>query len=195
MAVQVHGDVALDLQPLGDGDVIRQLHDIVRAGPDGGAEGVRRGGLCRRASQRQMEGRFLSDVIVRQRAAILQLLARKNEPLLVGRGAFLVLNFLLHSFNAVGGFHLQRDGLAGRRFDKKLHGARAHAQGKAQHQRRQNPEYSFLHRDPSMMKVYGASNRCTKGISPCQNLLFRQGFKAIFRLLDGLLDDACCHRV
>ena len=70
MAVQIHGDVALDLQPLGDGDVVRQLHDAVRAGPDGGAEGVRRGGLCRRAPQRQMEGRFLLDVIVQQRAIL-----------------------------------------------------------------------------------------------------------------------------
>ena len=45
------------------------------------------------------------------------------------------------------------------------------------------------------MKVYGASNGCTKGISPCLNLFFRQGLKALFRLLDGRSDDTRRHGV
>ena len=126
MAVQVKGDGAVDGQGVADVNVLHQLNSFSFPHQSVG-HFLCRFDLCRRAPQRQLEGRFLLDVIVRQRVAILQLLASKNEPLLVGRDAFLVLNFLLHIINAVGGFHLQRDGLAGQRLDKELHGACAHA--------------------------------------------------------------------
>ncbi|CAL9075871.1 unnamed protein product, partial [Musa textilis] len=44
----------------------------------------------------EVEGGLLLDVIVSKRAAVLELLARKDEPLLVRWNAFLVLNLGLH---------------------------------------------------------------------------------------------------
>merc|ERR550525_2243213 len=47
-------------------------------------------------AQDQMEGRFLLDVVVRQRASILKLFPGKDESLLVGWNSFFVLDFGLH---------------------------------------------------------------------------------------------------
>eukprot|EP00168_Porphyra_purpurea_P021874 TRINITY_DN9_c0_g1_i5.p1 TRINITY_DN9_c0_g1~~TRINITY_DN9_c0_g1_i5.p1 ORF type:complete len:162 (+),score=5.59 TRINITY_DN9_c0_g1_i5:382-867(+) len=80
-----------------------------------------------------MQRRLLLDVVVRQRPPILQLLARKDEALLVGRDPLLVLDLRLHVVNRVRRLHLQRDGLAGQRLDKNLHPA---AQAQHQMQRR-----------------------------------------------------------
>ena len=50
-----------------------------------------------RTTQHQMQRGLLLDVVVAQRAAVLQLLAREDEALLVGRrNARLVLDLLLH---------------------------------------------------------------------------------------------------
>ena len=68
-----------------------------------------------------MQGRLLLDVVVRQGAAVLELLARKDEPLLVGWDAFLVLDLGLDVLNRVGWLDLKRDGLAGQRLHKYLH--------------------------------------------------------------------------
>ena len=57
---------------------------------------------------------------------------------------------------------------------------RSWQQRQAQAQSRQNAQKSFLHRDPSMMKVYGASIGCTKGISPCQKFIFPSGPQSPF---------------
>ena len=43
-------------------------------------------------SQHQVERRLLMDVVVRQGPAVLELLAREDQPLLVGRDALLVLD-------------------------------------------------------------------------------------------------------
>ncbi|CAM9500961.1 unnamed protein product, partial [Heterosigma akashiwo] len=61
--------------------------------------------------------------------AILQLLASKDQALLVRRDAFLVLNLLLDVIDGVRGLHIQGDGLAGQCFHKDLH-----ATTQAQHQ-------------------------------------------------------------
>ena len=58
----------------------------------------------------QVQGRLLLDVVVRQGAVIFQLLAGKDEALLVGRNALLVLNLLLHVLNGVGRLDLCTDG-------------------------------------------------------------------------------------
>ena len=68
-----------------------------------------------------MQSRFLLNVVVAQRATVFQLLARKNQPLLVGWDAFFVLNLGLHVLNRVRGIHVQRDGFAGERLDENLH--------------------------------------------------------------------------
>merc|ERR1719424_476368 len=68
-----------------------------------------------------MERRLLLDVVVREGAAVLELLARKDEALLVGRDPLLVLDLGLHVLNRVRGLHLEGHGLAGERFHEDLH--------------------------------------------------------------------------
>ena len=60
-----------------------------------------------------MQGGLLLDVVVRQRAPVLQLLAGEDEALLVRGDALLVLDLALHILDGVRGFHLQGNGLAG----------------------------------------------------------------------------------
>eukprot|EP00962_Isochrysis_galbana_P011696 scaffold3299_cov116-Isochrysis_galbana.AAC.1 len=52
-------------------------------------------------AQHQVKGRLLLDVVVRQRAAVLELLAREDQTLLVRRDALLVLDLGLHIVNRV----------------------------------------------------------------------------------------------
>ena len=55
----------------------------------------------------QMEGTLLLDVVVGQRAAILQLLAGEDQTLLLRRDALLVLNLGLHVLNSVGTLNIE----------------------------------------------------------------------------------------
>ena len=76
-----------------------------------------------------MKRRLLLNVIVRQRSSIFQLLACKNESLLVRGNAFLVLDFSLDGVDGVGGLNLEGNGLACERLDEHLHlkcGVRIH---------------------------------------------------------------------
>ena len=59
-----------------------------------------------------MQRGLLLDVVVRERAAVLQLLAGKDEALLVRGDALLVLDLGLDAVDGVAGLHLQSDGLA-----------------------------------------------------------------------------------
>lgn len=68
-----------------------------------------------------MERRLLLDVVIRKGAVILQLLARKNQTLLVGRDSFLVLNLLLDVGDLITALSIQRNGLARKRFHENLH--------------------------------------------------------------------------
>ncbi len=68
-----------------------------------------------------MEGGLLLDVVVREGAAIFQLLASKDQTLLVRRDAFLILDLGFHVLNGVAGLHLQGDGLASQGLHKDLH--------------------------------------------------------------------------
>ena len=63
-------------------------------------------------TKHQVEGRFLLDVVVRKCAAVLELLARKDQALLIRGDALLVLDLSLHVVDRVRGLHIQRDGLA-----------------------------------------------------------------------------------
>lgn len=49
-----------------------------------------------------MESALLLDVVVRESSAILKLLAGKDQALLIGRNALLVLNFRLNIIDGVG---------------------------------------------------------------------------------------------
>ena len=68
-----------------------------------------------------MEGRLLLDVVVREGAAILELLAREDQALLVGRDALLVLDLGLNVLDRVRRLDLECDRLAGERLDEDLH--------------------------------------------------------------------------
>jgi hypothetical protein len=59
-----------------------------------------------------VEGGLLLDVVVRQGAAVLELLAGEDEALLVRGDAFLVLYLGLDVVDRVGRLDLERDGLA-----------------------------------------------------------------------------------
>ncbi|KFV69466.1 hypothetical protein N307_07332, partial [Dryobates pubescens] len=72
-------------------------------------------------TQHKVESGLLLDVVVREGATIFQLLASKDQPLLIWGNAFLVLDLGLHIFNGVTGLHLQSDGLASQGLHKDLH--------------------------------------------------------------------------
>ena len=66
-------------------------------------------------TQHQMEGGFLLDVVIRQSAAVLQLLAREDQTLLVRGDALLVLDLGLDVVDGITGLHIKSDGLFKRR--------------------------------------------------------------------------------
>merc|ERR1712230_151881 len=71
----------------------------------------------------EVERRLLLDVVVRKRAAVLELLAREDEALLIRRDALLVLDLLLHVVDRVRRLDVKRDGLAREGLDEDLHAA------------------------------------------------------------------------
>ena len=71
-------------------------------------------------AQHQVQRRLLLDVVVGQRAPVLELLSGENQTLLIRRDAFFVLDLGLDVLNRVRGLDLQRDGLARQRLDEDL---------------------------------------------------------------------------
>jgi len=59
-----------------------------------------------------MKGRFLLNVVVAEGATVLELLASKDEALLIRGNALLVLDLALDVVNGVRGLDLKGDGLA-----------------------------------------------------------------------------------
>merc|ERR1719197_312904 len=74
-------------------------------------------------AQDEVERRLLLDVVVREGAAVLELLAGEDEALLVRRNALLVLDLLLHVVDRVRGLDVERDRLARQGLDEDLHAA------------------------------------------------------------------------
>ena len=72
-------------------------------------------------TQDQMECRLLLNIVVRKSLAILKLLAREDQALLIRRDALLVLNLLLNILNAIARLNIQRDRLASKSLDENLH--------------------------------------------------------------------------
>ena len=68
-----------------------------------------------------MQGRLLLDVIIRERAAILKLLAGENETLLIRWDTLLVLDLGLDIVDGIRGLDLKGNGVAGEGFDEDLH--------------------------------------------------------------------------
>ena len=59
----------------------------------------------------QVKSRLFLDVVIRESAAILELLASEDQALLVRRDAFLVLNLRLDVIDSVGGLDFEGNGL------------------------------------------------------------------------------------
>jgi len=69
----------------------------------------------------EVEGGLLLNIVVRESAAVLKLLAGEDKTLLVGRDTLLVLNLGLDVVDGVGGLNLESNGLAGEGLDEDLH--------------------------------------------------------------------------
>jgi len=72
-------------------------------------------------TQNQVEGGLLLDVVIREGPSILELLAGKDQTLLVRGDAFLVLDLGLHRLDGVRALHLEGDGLPREGLDEDLH--------------------------------------------------------------------------
>uniref|UniRef100_A0A453GZZ4 Uncharacterized protein n=1 Tax=Aegilops tauschii subsp. strangulata TaxID=200361 RepID=A0A453GZZ4_AEGTS len=72
-------------------------------------------------AEHEVQRRLLLDVVVGQRAPVLQLLPREDQPLLVRRDPLLVLDLGLDIVDGVAALDLERDGLARQGLDEDLH--------------------------------------------------------------------------
>ena len=84
-----------------------------------------------------MKGRFLLDIVVRQSTAVFQLLASKDQTLLIRWNPLFVLNLGLDIIDSVRGFDIKGDGLTREGLDEDLHGERETKQRGQQQVRRQ----------------------------------------------------------
>ena len=67
-----------------------------------------------------MKSRLLLDVVITQRASILELLPSKDQALLIRRDALLVLDLSLDVVNGVRGLDIEGDGLTRQCLNKNL---------------------------------------------------------------------------
>ena len=65
---------------------------------------------------------LLLDVVIRESATVLQLLASEDQALLVRGNSLLVLDLALDIVDGVGGLNLEGDGPASQGLDENLHG-------------------------------------------------------------------------
>ena len=72
-------------------------------------------------TEHKVKRRLLLDVVVAQGTAVLELLAGKDQALLVWGDSLLVLNLSLDVLDRVGRLDFESDGLAGKRLDEDLH--------------------------------------------------------------------------
>lgn len=72
-------------------------------------------------SQHQMKRALLLDVVVSQGSSVFQLLASKDETLLIGWNSFLILDLLLHLIYGVPRFNFKRNCLASQGLHEDLH--------------------------------------------------------------------------
>jgi hypothetical protein len=65
-------------------------------------------------TENQVQGGLLLDIVVRESAAILELLSSEDETLLIGGNTLLVLDLLLDVLDTVGSLDIKGDGLSGK---------------------------------------------------------------------------------
>ena len=68
-----------------------------------------------------MQSGLLLDVVVVESSSVFELLTGENEPLLVGRNAFLVLNLSFDIVYGIRRFYLERNRFTRQCFDEYLH--------------------------------------------------------------------------
>ena len=78
-------------------------------------------GLAAPEAEDKVEGALLLDVVVGKSTAVLELLASKDQALLVRRDALLVLDLGLDGLDGVAALDLESDVLAGEGLNKNLH--------------------------------------------------------------------------
>merc|ERR1719412_2742134 len=100
----LYGIAGLDLE--GDGLAGQRLYEDLHTSPQ---------------PQDKVKGRLLLDVVIRQSPAVLQLLAREDQPLLVRGDSLLVLDLSLNVHDGIARLDLEGDGLAGQRLNEDLH--------------------------------------------------------------------------
>ena len=111
LRVHAGGEDLVDLRDrLGDGRArLLELGDQLRVVEDAAGHLT----MPAAQAQHQVQGRLLLDVVVRERAAVLKLLASEDQALLVRRDALLVLDLGLDVLDRVGRLDLEGDRLAG----------------------------------------------------------------------------------
>ena len=67
-----------------------------------------------------MKGRLLLNIVIGEGTAVLELLTGEDQTLLIRGNTLLVLDLLLDIVNAVGGLHLEGDGLSRKSFYEDL---------------------------------------------------------------------------
>ena len=67
-----------------------------------------------------MDRRLLLNIVIGHGAIVLQLLAGEDEPLLIGRDPFFILDLGFDVRDRVGRLYLEGDGLAGERLHEDL---------------------------------------------------------------------------
>merc|ERR1719253_594525 len=72
-------------------------------------------------SQHEVQRAFFLYVVVRERASVFELLACKNQALLIRWDSLLVLDLRLDVVDGIGRLHFERDGLTRERFHEDLH--------------------------------------------------------------------------
>ena len=83
-------------------------------------------------TKHQVKSGLLLNVVVRESAAILELLAGEDQTLLIRRNTFLVLDLLLDIVNAIRRLNLKGDGLSRQGLDENLRSERARQRGEEQ---------------------------------------------------------------
>jgi len=73
-------------------------------------------------TQHQVQGRLLLDVVITQRPSIFQLFTSEDQPLLLRRDTFFILNLRLYILDGIIGFHIQCNSFTREGLHKDLHG-------------------------------------------------------------------------
>merc|ERR1711972_418797 len=81
-------------------------------------------------SEDKMEGRFFLDVVIRKRSTIFELLSGEDQPLLLWRDYFLVLDLSLDICDRVIGLDIEGNCLSRKGFDEDLHGTTSESKDK-----------------------------------------------------------------